>query len=329
MLIYLQLVGGLVILLVGGDFLVRGAVALARKLGVSPLVIGLTVVAFGTSAPELIVSVEAALGGVPGLAIGNVVGSNVANVFLVLGAPAVVFPIVCQAPSLNRDVIVMIGASLLFIAFCWGGVLVAWQGAILVVLLLAFLINSYVSERRDGRGHEEYGEEFDGIAAFPRSVLVFLGFIAVGLAGLLFGSHLLIDGAVGVARKWGVSETVIGLTLVALGTSLPELATTIAAAIRKQGGIAVGNVVGSNMFNILGVMGITSLIIPVPVPEQTLQFDLWVMLGASVVLLPFALRHIPIGRTAGVVFFLAYLGFVFIQYFGVPVFPLETAYLNR
>ena len=257
MFIYLQLVGGLVILLLGGDFLVRGAVALARRLGVSPLVIGLTVVAFGTSAPELIVSIEAALNGVPGLAIGNVVGSNVANVFLVLGAPALLFPIVCQAPSLNRDVVVMIAASMLFVTFCWTGTLVAWQGAILVAVLLAFLINSYVSERDDGQGHAEYGEEFDGVGAFPQSVLVFLGLIVVGLAGLLFGSHILINGAVGAARAWGVSETVIGLTLVALGTSLPELATTIVAAVRKHGGIAVGNVVGSNMFNILGVMGIT------------------------------------------------------------------------
>ncbi len=326
MSIYLQLVGGLVILLLGGDVLVRGAVALARKLGVSPLVIGLTVVAFGTSAPELIVSVEAAWDGVPGLAIGNIVGSNVANVLLVLGAPAIVSPIVCRAPSLNRDVFVMIGASLLFVALCWGGTLVAWQGAVLVVLLLAFLINSYVSERGDGRGREEYGEEFDGIGAFPRSVPVFLGFIAVGLAGLLFGSHVLIGGAVGVARMWGVSETVIGLTLVALGTSLPELATTVAAAVRSQGGIAVGNVVGSNMFNILGVMGVTSLIVPVPVPAQTLQFDLWVMLGASLALLPFALRRIPIGRAAGVAFSAAYLGFVSIQYLGVPVLSLETGY---
>ena len=327
MLIYLQLVGGLVILLLGGDFLVRGAVALARKIGVSPLVIGLTVVAFGTSAPELIVSIEAALDGVPGLAIGNVVGSNIANVFLVLGAPALVFPIVCQAPSLNRDVVVMIAASLLFVAFCWGGTLVAWQGAILVTLLVAFLIHSYVSERDDGQGHEEHGEEFDGVGMFPQSTLVFFGFIGVGLIGLLFGSHILIDGAVGIARAWGVSETVIGLTLVALGTSLPELATTIVAAMRNHGGIAVGNVVGSNMFNILGVMGITSMIIPVPIPAQTLHFDLWIMVAAALVLLPFAFRQIPIGRTAGFLFFAVYIGFVSIQYFGVPDFPVETAKL--
>ena len=327
MLIYLQLVGGLVILLLGGDFLVRGAVALARKIGVSPLVIGLTVVAFGTSAPELIVSVEAALDGVPGLAIGNVVGSNIANVLLVLGAPALVFPIICQAPSLNRDVVVMIAASLLFVAFCWSGTLVAWQGAILMILLVAFLIHSYVSERDDGQSHEEYGEEFDGVGVFPQSTLVFFGFIGVGLIGLLFGSHILIDGAVGIARAWGVSETVIGLTLVALGTSLPELATTIVAAMRKHGGIAVGNVVGSNMFNILGVMGITSLIIPVPIPAQTLHFDLWIMIAAALVLLPFAFRQIPIGRTAGLLFFAAYIAFVSIQYFGVPSFPVETAHL--
>ena len=328
MLIYIQLVGGLVILLLGGDFLVRGAVALARKLDVSPLVIGLTVVAFGTSAPELIVSVEAALDGVPGIAIGNVVGSNIANVLLVLGAPAIVVPIVCQAPSLNRDIVVMICASLLFIAFCWSGTLVAWQGAILVALLAVFLIHSYVSERDDGPGYEEYGDEFDGVSAFPQSVIVFVGFIVVGLVGLLFGSHILISGAIGVARVWGVSETVIGLTLVAFGTSLPELATTIIAAIRKHGGIAVGNVVGSNMFNILGVMGITALVVPVPVADQTLGFDLWVMIGASLLLLPFALRQIPIGRTAGLVFSAAYVGFIAIQFIGLSGLPIETAYLT-
>ncbi len=327
MLIYLQLVGGLIILLLGGDFLVRGAVALARKFGVSPLVIGLTVVAFGTSAPELIVSIEAALNGVPGLAIGNVVGSNIANVFLVLGVPALVYPIICQAPSLNRDVVVMITASLLFVAFCLGGTLVAWQGAIMVILLVAFLIHSYVSERDDGHGHEEYGEEFDGVGVFPQSAFVYFGFIGVGLIGLLFGSHILIDGAVGIARAWGVSETVIGLTLVALGTSLPELATTIVAAVRKHGGIAVGNVVGSNMFNILGVMGITSMIIPVPIPEQTLHFDLWIMIAAALALLPFAFRQIPIGRTAGLLFFAAYIAFISIQYFGAPGFSVETAQL--
>lgn len=328
MLIYLQLVGGLVILLLGGDFLVRGAVALARKIGVSPLVIGLTVVAFGTSAPELIVSVEAALNGVPGIAIGNVVGSNIANVLLVLGAPAIVFPIVCQSPSLNRDVLVMIAASLLFIAFCLGGTLVAWQGTILVILLVVFLVHSYVSERDDGHGDEEYGEEFEGVGAFPQSMLVFVGFIVVGLAGLLFGSHILIDGAVGIARVWGVSEAVIGLTLVAFGTSLPELATTIIAAIRKHGGIAVGNVVGSNMFNILGVIGITSMVVPVPVPDQMLRFDVWVMIAASLLLLPFAFRQIPIGRVVGVMFSVAYIGFIAAQFFGWSGLLTETAYLT-
>lgn len=327
-MIYLQLVGGLVILLLGGDFLVRGAVALARKLGVSPLVIGLTLVAFGTSAPELIVSVEAALNGVPGLAVGNVVGSNVANVLLVLGAPALIFPIVCQTPSLKRDVIMMIVASLLFIAFCRMGTLVAWQGAILVAVLLAFLINSYVSERVDSHGHDEYGEKFDGTSVFPQSVLVFLGFIVIGLTGLILGSHILINGAVHVARAWDVSETVIGLTLVALGTSLPELATTIVAAFRKHGEIAVGNIVGSNMFNILGVMGITSLIIPVPIPAQILQFDLWIMLAAALVLLPFTVRQIPIGRGAGILFSAMYVGFVSIQYFEVSSFFSKTAMLT-
>ena len=327
MLIYLQLAGGLVILLLGGDFLVRGAVAMARRLGVAPLVVGLTVVAFGTSAPELIVSVEAALNGVPGIAIGNVVGSNITNVLLVLGGPAIVFPIACQAPSLNRDIMVMIGASLLFVAFCSSGTLVAWQGAVMIVLLGVFLVHTYVSERSSDGGHDEYGEDFDGVGVFPQSVFVFIGFILVGLIGLLLGSHILINGAVGVARSWGVSETVIGLTLVAFGTSLPELATTIVAAIRKHGGIAVGNIVGSNMFNILGVMGITALVVPVPVPEQMLRFDLWVMIAAALLLLPFALRQVPIGRVSGLVFSVAYAGFIGIQFFGLSDLSIQNAFL--
>jgi cation:H+ antiporter len=312
-LIYLQLVGGLVILLLGGDFLVRGAVSLARRLAISPLVIGLTVVAFGTSAPELIVSVEAALNGVAGIAIGNVVGSNVANILLVLGLPAIILPIVCDTPSLIRDVAVMIGASVLFTAFCWSGTLASWQGVVLVALLAAYLVNAYRNARR-GDGPTGGEDDFDGIVMFPQTVAVFAAFIVVGLAGLMFGSHLLVDGAVTVARVWGVSETVIGLTLVAVGTSLPELATTLVAAIRRHGSIAVGNVVGSNLFNILGVMGVTAIVAPIPIPDEILAKDIWIMLGAAALMVPFALRQAPISRGAGIVFTIAYGAFVWSQF---------------
>jgi cation:H+ antiporter len=306
-LIYLQLVGGLVILLLGGDFLVRGAVSLARRLAISPLVIGLTVVAFGTSAPELIVSVEAALNGVAGIAIGNVVGSNV------LGLPAIILPIVCDAPSLIRDIAVMIGASVLFTVFCWSGTLASWQGIVLVALLAAYLVSAYRNARR-GDGSPGGEDDFDGIAMFPQTVAVFAAFIVVGLAGLMFGSHLLVDGAVSVARVWGVSETVIGLTLVAVGTSLPELATTLVAAIRRHGSIAVGNVVGSNLFNIMGVMGVTAIVAPIPIPDEILAKDIWIMLGASALMVPFALRQAPISRGAGIVFTIAYGAFVWSQF---------------
>jgi len=311
---YLELAGGFVILLLGGDFLVRGAVALAEKLDVSPLVIGLTVVALGTSAPELMVSIKAILHDAPGIAIGNVVGSNIANVLLVLGVPAILFPIVASGASLNRDNIVMVGASLLFIVFCWSGTLVTWQGAILVILLAAFIFHAYWSARRGGDAPLEVEEDLDGVSVFPHSLPMASGMILIGLGGLILGASLLVDGGVAIAREAGVSESVIGLTMIALGTSLPELTTSVVAAMRRHGDVVIGNVIGSNMFNILGVMGFTSLLVPVPVPAEILNFDLWVMLAASVILIPFAYFRVPVGRTVGIVFTLGYISYIWIQF---------------
>lgn len=319
---YIELVGGFVILLLGGDFLVRGAVALAEKLDVSPLVIGLTVVALGTSAPELMVSIKAILRDAPGIAVGNVVGSNIANVLLVLGVPALIFPITASGASLNRDNLVMVLASLLFIAFCWSGTLVTWQGAIFVVLLGAFIFHVYWSARKSGELPPEIGEDLDGVAIHPHTLPVALVMIVIGLAGLMLGANLLVSGAVEIARAAGVSETVIGLTMIALGTSLPELMTSVVAAVRRHGDVAIGNVIGSNMFNILGVMGVTSLLMPVPVSSEILNFDLWIMLAASLVLIPFAYFRLPIGRLVGVVFCVAYVSYIWIQF---APHPLKTA----
>ncbi len=319
MVMYLELLGGFVILLLGGDFLVRGAVALAEKLDISPLVIGLTVVALGTSAPELMVSIKAILHDAPGIAIGNVVGSNIANVLLVLGVPALIFPITASGGSLNRDNLIMVMATLLFIAFCWSGTLVTWQGAVFVVLLAAFIFHAYWSARKNSSMPPEIGKDLDGVSLFPHTLPIALGMVVIGLAGLMLGANLLVSGAVAVAREAGISESVIGLTMIAIGTSLPELTTSVVAAMRRHGDVVIGNVIGSNMFNILGVMGVTSLLMPVPVSAEIINYDLWVMLAASVLLIPFAYFRIPIGRVVGVAFSLAYAAYIWSQFTHHPL----------
>ena len=305
-MMYLQVAAGLGVLLLGGDLLVRGAVAMAERFGVSHMVIGLTVVALGTSAPELLVCVNAVLAGAPGIAVGNVVGSNIANVLLVLGLPALIAPISGNPGGMRRNGLLMVAASLLFVAFSWGQVLVRWQGAILLLLLVAFLLFSYVDAVRQGDGSERYGHEFEAIEATPRMAWLSPVFIVAGCIGLPIGANWLVDGAVEVALSLGVSEAVIGLTLIAIGTSLPELATSLVAAVRRHGDVALGNVLGSNLINILGIMGVTALIAPVPVPPEILRFDIWIMLGVAVVLGAFTFRRIPIGRVVGLVFFGAY-----------------------
>ncbi|MBT3791023.1 MAG: calcium/sodium antiporter [Alphaproteobacteria bacterium] len=313
-MMYALLAGGFIILLVGGDFMVRGAVALAQKLDVPPLVIGLTIIALGTSAPEFVVSLKSVMNDAPGLAIGNVVGSNIANILLVLGLPAIIFPIACSGSSLNRDNLVMILTSVLFIIFCWQGVLVTWQGALFLVLLAAFLIHAYRAALKGDGEFAEAEDDFDGISSFPTSLGTAIFMIAAGMGGLIAGAQMLVIGAIDIARIFGVSEAVIGLTVVALGTSLPELTTSLVAAMRKHADVAIGNVVGSNLFNILGVIGATSVLMPVPVPQEVLDFDLWIMLAASLALVPFVLRRAPIGRVAGIAFTLAYLAYIGSQF---------------
>ena len=308
--------GGLALLFFGGDFLVRGAVSLAHRLGVSTLVIAITVVAFGTSLPELIVSLNAALQGAPSIAIGNVVGSNIANVLLVLGLPAIIAPLVSQR-SIGRDTAIMIGASLLFVALAFTGEFGWPHGLLFVVLLAAFLGYSLWIATRDKEAADTYQEELDGFESDAKSALLLAGFIVGGLVALIVGSRMLVIGAVNIATTLGVSEAVIGLTLVAFGTSLPELVTSLVAIIRRHGDVAIGNVLGSNLFNILGVMGITALVVPIPVPDQILRFDVWVMLAAAIVLLPFVLHWMRLGRTIGLLFFAAYIAYIAAQFHGM------------
>lgn len=306
---------GLLALLGAGDALVRGAVALSLRLGISTLIVSLTVVAFGTSAPELLISIQAALTGSPGIAIGNVVGSNIANVLLVLGLPAMIAPICDRSGDGRRNFWMMIVASVAFIGLCFTGVLVWWHGVLMLLALAAILWDAYrtaVKSRTKGGSIDADDlaelEDVDPHMA-PWKIAAFIG---VGLVGLPVGAHFLIEGARGVALAVGISEAAIGLSLVAIGTSLPELATTVAAAIRRQADVAIGNIIGSNLFNILAIMGAAVLFAPIPVPPEFLRVDLWVMLAGSLALYPVVAHGLPLGRPLGLLFLIAYAGFMIV-----------------
>jgi len=303
---FLKLLVGLVLLLAAGDLLVRGAVALSLRLGIPALIVGLTVVAFGTSAPELLISIQAALDGVPGLAVGNVVGSNIANVLLVLGLPALFAAITPSRDDCRRSYLEMLAASALLIVLCMFGPLHFWQAAVLLGLFAAMLVDMI------GEGRKHPGHLVEDVETFARrmSLRRMIVFLALGIVGLPVGAHYLIAGAVGLSRGVGISEEVIGLTIVAIGTSLPELATTLMAAIRRHGDVAVGNVIGSNLFNILSILGFTSLFGPIPIAAEFLARDLWVMLGCALLLGYFVLLGRPVGRIAGVLFLIAYAGYL-------------------
>ncbi len=301
-------VGGLVLLMVGADYLVRGAVGIARALGVSPLVIGLTVVAFGTSAPELGVSLQAALTGNADVAIGNVVGSNIVNILLVLGASAIITPLVVSSQLIRLDVPLMVAASIAMWVLSLNGVISRMEGAVLFGSLLIYIWFSIRTSRRESA---EVAEEFSD---FSRSVTGFagtmtqIGLFVAGLGLLTVGSRFLVDGAITVAQELGVSQLVIGLTIVALGTSLPEVVTSVVASLRGQRDIAVGNVVGSNLFNILCVLGLTATVSPngVPVSAPAIEFDIPVMVAVAVVCLPIFISGSMIRRYEGALF-LVYL----------------------
>ncbi|MBL27019.1 MAG: sodium:calcium antiporter [Rhodospirillaceae bacterium] len=316
---YALVVGGLLLLFGGGEVLVNGAVSLANRLGVSPLIIGLTVVGFGTSAPELLVSLEAALGGQPDIAVGNVVGSNIANILLILGAASVIYPIRCAPQVVFRDGIFMLASAALFALLAHEGIIPRWQGAVMFAALLVFVGYSYWSERYrkapSERLHRHEAEEFGDA---ERSLGLSLVLVAVGFVALIGGSKMLVSGALDIARAAGISEAVIGLSLVAVGTSLPELATSCMAAVRKHTDVAVGNVLGSNIFNILSVLGLTAIVEPVPISSEILGLDLWIMLGVSVLVLPVLITGWRINRVEGGIFLLAYAGYIAILYGRVP-----------
>lgn len=298
------IVAGLLLLLGGGELLVRGAIGLARAWRVSPLVIGLTVVAFGTSAPELVVSLEAALGGHPDIVLANVVGSNIANLLVITGFAALVAPILISGAALRRDAIILVLVTLAFIAVCAFGEIDRAIGVAMVVALAGYTLWLFRAARRaPAPSVAELGDE---IEAAPTRTWLGALFILIGIAGVVIGADLLIDGAVEVARLVGLSEAVIGLSLIAFGTSLPEIATATMAARRGHSELAIGNVLGSNLFNMLAVAGITALVVPVPVPVELLAFDLWVMLAATIGLLLVIVFGRRIGRLQGAVLIAAY-----------------------
>ncbi|MBC8267386.1 MAG: calcium/sodium antiporter [Rhodospirillaceae bacterium] len=316
-MMYLKVLLGFVFLLGSADILVRGAVGLARRLDISPLVIGMTIIAFGTSAPELLVSMDAALAGSSAMALGNVIGSNMANMLLILGAAALFMPISIQPYALKNDAMMLLAASALFGWFCWSGPIGSWQGAVLIVLLVGFLIRAYLRESRNGGVSAEiYVEEVKDFEGLTSLKIIWMAILA-GLAGVVIGADLLVDGGVELARALGVAEEVIGLTVLAFGTSLPELAASVVAAMRGHTEVALGNVVGSNLFNVLAVIGTVALVTPLHVPAQVLDFDLWLMLGVTVALMPYLMGAWRIGRATAIVFLSAYGAYIFAQVYGV------------
>ena len=301
MLITLSILGGFIILTLGAEALVRGASSIALRLGITPLIIGLTIVAFGTSAPELAVSVKSALAGNSGIALGNVIGSNIANIGLILAITALIRPIQVQSQVVKRDIPLMILASMLFWGLLLDGELSLIDGVVLLSLLIGYLAFSYISSKNSNQEEE--------IEAGPNNPLLSALFIVVGISMLVGGGILFVNGAVDLAKTFGVSEVIIGLTIVAIGTSMPELVTSVIAALKGQSDIAIGNIVGSNIFNILGILGITAIVQPV----SSLGFqpiDFIVMLAFAVIILPFAWTGLRIGRREGSVLLLGYLGYM-------------------
>lgn len=307
---------GLLILLLAGDSLVKGAVNLSLRLGVPALIVSLTIVAFGTSAPELLIAIKAILDHAPGLALGNVVGSNTANILLVLGVPALLATMHTSECETKKTYNYMIAASVLFIALAFRGVF-DWVSAFVLLSALGFVLFDQAMEAKGhraacancaGDGDEEEIEGVDPELPGWRIAV----FLILGLIGLPLGASLLVENATIIAQTYGVSDTVIGLTLVAVGTSLPELATTVMAALRRQADVALGNVIGSNMFNLLAIIGIASFVGPIPVDREFLAFDLWVMLAASILLVPFVYMRRDITRLWGVILSALYVTYLVI-----------------
>ena len=293
----LTLVAGLVVLVAGGDFFVRGSVGIAERFQISPLIIGLTLVGFGTSMPELLTSILAALKGSPGIALGNVVGSNTCNILLIIGAAALIYPLTTDPRVLFRDGFVVLAASVVCLGVTVAGAINRPVGLLMVAALIGYVFIIYRVDRLTPR---PANPAEDAPPSPPTHGIALLALMtAGGLGATMLGAHWLVTAAIELAAHFGVSDTVIGLTVVAVGTSLPELVTSVVAAFRRQSDIALGNILGSNIYNVLGILGTTALIKPIEVPEEILHFDIWVMLGATALLMIFARSGNRICRAEG------------------------------
>lgn len=329
----LYFIAGLVFLVIGAELLVRGASRLAVALGISPLIIGLTVVAFGTSAPELAVSVKAALSGQAGIAVGNVVGSNIFNVLFILGISALIVPLVVSKQLIRLDVPIMIGLSVSVLLFALDGSFSRIEGIIWFSGLIAYIVFLFYTSRKDNRNAAEaadpevaalIGDASTAKQAWLKNVVLIIG----GLFLLVLGSRWLVDSAVIFANYLGVSEVIIGLTIVAAGTSLPEVVTSIIAAIRGERDIAVGNVVGSNIFNIMAVLGIASIVAPagIPVEASTIRFDILVMIAVALACWPIFFTGQTISRSEGLLFFSYYVAYTLYLVFVATSNPALSAF---
>lgn len=306
------LLAGFVVLGLAGEALLRGAVTLADKLRVSPLIIGLTIIAFGTSAPELTVSLNAALNGQPDISIGNVVGSNIANILLVMGAMAVVSPFFVNHGTLGRDGGFMLGVSALLFVLGMLGMIDRPIGIALFVILIGFTYYLYTSAREvEDTAEAEAGVHENRV---PGGALAAAMVLLVGILGVIWGAELMVDGAIALARQWGISEAVIALSLVAIGTSLPELAVSLVAAMRGHAGLAVGNIIGSNISNILLILGVTSLVAPLPISDMMAMRDIPIMIGVACLGFIFMASGRAMSRLEGgisLALYAAYMGFIF------------------
>lgn len=309
---FILIAAGLALLFFGGEALVRGAVSISEKLGLSAILIGAVVVGFGTSTPELLVSIEAAMNNQPDIAVGNVVGSNIANVILILGLAALINPVSCKDGVILRDSMAVIFASILLFLLSFMGVISAPAGAFMFLSLIGYIFYSYKAERRKKAEllkkngdtvHEHEAEEFSSNMGMPLSIAISVG----GIAMLVYGADLLIGGATNLARSIGISEAVIGLSLVAVGTSLPELATSISAALKKHSDVIIGNILGSNLFNILSILGISAMIKPVPIAAQIAAYDIPFMLAIAAISSAIIFFFKGFGKTTGAAFIFTYV----------------------
>lgn len=308
MLDWVWLIAGLALLVISGEALVKGAVGFALKFKVSTLVIGVTIVSAGTSAPELFVSIEAALKGHPEIAVGNVLGSNIANIALILGLTALIFPIRVQMASVRLDWPVMMLASVLLFLFTLNDYIGIMEGIFLFLMLIVYSFVLFYSSRKNNATEEASSEI--GEAIKMQALWKALLFLLMGIGGLVLGSNLLLKGAIGVASGLGISERVIGLTVVAFGTSVPELVTSCVAAFRKQPDIALGNIIGSNIFNICMILGITAMIKEIPVPAAIFRTDMLVVIGVSFIIFPLMLLGYKLNRWKGLFLFSCYISYV-------------------